>query len=1527
MEYTVAFRFQETEYYKVIEEGETITFGSHKKDDISVPDSGEHFIKLRVSDSEVSLVTHAPLSSDHRSLSLNEIHVVSRQYDSYIYISRVSGKSLTSVNLPYSGSILIGRSPDADIVVSYPIISGEHFRLNCEAGKVHVEDLNSSNGTFLNGKKLTKALLKAGDVISIFTFRFEYKEGKLFFENIGGSLNINTEKIEAQQVMPEAISVLNEQNYSFEIQPDDSASKYINYHLSPRMREQLPSEPIVLSKAPASMKGSRGRMNNWTYMISSVAMMAATMSTGMMNPMMALARSAYMISPIASMAMSGKMNKEEKKQLEEYEELRQDSYRAYVADQKSRIAKVADIQRRIIKDENPEAVDCLSTARYVYRDLWERMPQDSDFLSLRLGIGKQKLCVEVKSHSDDETFTMENDELEELATQIIEETRYVDDIPVLLPLKEYQTVGVFGPKDKVVYQIRNLLVELATEHCYQDVRLVGLFEDKQEQYWGVLRWLPHIWDESNQVRYIAFDKKRRHIVCELISDIIRQRRDQGEDTLSNKNDPKLPHYIILVENRELLLAEGIYDKLISNNPSLGITTIFLSDSVYNLPQTCQYLIDLTGEPSAFEREKFDERSIYKMDELIHSGDMDSFGRQLAAIELESKATRSAIPAALTFLQGYRVDNVEELNIEERWETSEPFRTLAAPIGRMEGGEEFYLDVRSGESSHGPHGLLAGTTGSGKSELLQSWILSMAVNYHPHDVNFVIIDYKGGGMSDLMEPLPHVVGKITNIDRNILRSLISLKSELQRRQRLFAQAGVNNIDKYQKAYKNGEVKEQLPHLIIVTDEFAELKKEEPEFMSELNSVATVGRSLGIHMLLATQRPAGVVTDQINSNSRFRICMKVQDVLDSREMLKRSDAARITQPGRAYIRVGEDEIFELFQSYYSAADYFGDQPVGMDYENQVKIVGVTGNRIGSVTKKTSKSDLDELTAVTQHINSICKRKGIEKLPGPWLPELPRILTYEDLDYQEGFNGTAWPESRSGLSIPVGKYDIPALQTQGVQMMDFMETGHFAVYGMPASGKTTFLKGVLLSLGKYYTPNDVQITVLDAGNWTLSEFAGMPHIQEIILNQDESKIAKFTLRITKELENRKRVFLSNAVNSLKAYREATGEHLPALVIVINHLELLFEQYMQLEELMTEIASTGAQYGIYLVFTSNSTIGIRYKFQQLIKGAITFQMPEKGDYTGLVGGIADISLPQFPGRALAKGNPPVAFQSIMYINESDDKIRSQKLNDVLTKMSDVWAQTSKQSHASSEIREERAIDKPTEMNRTVSHIDTKQHDVNYDLRSKYPIGVDSIMLDPITIDFTDTNMLLISSNSRQTNAEMIHHIADVLDCRQDNKVLRLDLHNSDSVLEDLLPQLQERKKSLNKLKREGTFDADSWLSGYLQICLIIEDLPEFSSSLSDNSAKGYRRVFAKTADLGVVVIAGGTRSDLEKGETDMLINTAVQTSSFLALEGLPAEYGFVHSDAEPSVMGAPLDDDEAALFRHGELRIIRVTQESSEL
>ena len=206
------------------------------------------------------------------------------------------------------------------------------------------------------------------------------------------------------------------------------------------------------------------------------------------------------------------------------------------------------------------------------------------------------------------------------------------------------------------------------------------------------------------------------------------------------------------------------------------------------------------------------------------------------------------------------------------------------------------------------------------------------------VAFLLIDYKGGGMSKMFTALPHLLGTITNLDGSqSMRALASIKSELARRQSIFNQYDVNHINNYNKLFKNGEAEEPLPHLFLISDEFAELKKEQPEFMSELVSAARIGRSLGVHLILATQKPTGVVDDQIWSNSKFKLALKVQNEADSKEILKTADAANITLPGRAYLQVGNNEIYELFQSAWSGAAYNEEEQKEKDspLDGEIKI----------------------------------------------------------------------------------------------------------------------------------------------------------------------------------------------------------------------------------------------------------------------------------------------------------------------------------------------------------------------------------------------------------------------------------------------------------------------------------------------------------------------------------------------------------------------------------------------------------------
>lgn len=396
------------------------------------------------------------------------------------------------------------------------------------------------------------------------------------------------------------------------------------------------------------------------------------------------------------------------------------------------------------------------------------------------------------------------------------------------------------------------------------------------------------------------------------------------------------------------------------------------------------------------------------------------------------------------------------NRRSLWLTILPqvYKSMAAPLGVKANDEIVYLDISDKGSAHGPHGLVAGTTGSGKSEILQTYVLSMATLFHPYEVGFVIIDFKGGGMANQFKDLPHLMGTITNIDgREITRSLLSTKAELVKRQTLFAAAGVNHINDYIKLYKKGEVTQPLPHLIMIVDEFAELKAEYPDFMKEIISAARIGRTLGIHLILATQKPAGVVDNQIWSNSKFKLCLKVQTKEDSNEVIKTPLAAEIKEPGRAYFQVGNNEVFELFQSAFSGAkvtEGSSERPVEL-YE-----LNKWGKRKLVYTNKTSQTREDaptELEEIVEHVHNYCAAHGIARLPGICLPPLPDTLRADRLSRFE-------KDICKGIIIPIGMYDDPENQIQGNYEVNFTASNTYII-GSPQSGKTTLLQTIILQI----------------------------------------------------------------------------------------------------------------------------------------------------------------------------------------------------------------------------------------------------------------------------------------------------------------------------------------------------------------------------------------------------------------------------------------------------------------------------------
>jgi len=664
--------------------------------------------------------------------------------------------------------------------------------------------------------------------------------------------------------------------------------------------------------------------------------------------------------------------------------------------------------------------------------------------------------------------------------------------------------------------------------------------------------------------------------------------------------------------------------------TLGFSLIYTTHIQANLPENIKTVFTLDGgDKGTLLMNKGELANIPVVLHDISNINTDTMARTLAPIK-HMQGVSTQIPDSVTFFELYNVKRPEEIPVLDLWQKNACHKSLAVPLGLRGRGDIVSLNLH--EKAHGPHGLVAGTTGSGKSEIVQSYILSLAANFHPHEVGFLLIDYKGGGMANLFSKLPHLLGTITNLDGSeSMRALASIKSELARRQRIFGESGVNNINQYTKIFKAGEVTLPMPHLFIISDEFAELKKEQPDFMSELVSTARIGRSLGVHLILATQKPTGVVDDQIWSNSKFKLALKVADESDSNEILKTPDAARITQPGRAYLQVGNNEIYELFQSAYSGAA-FNETAVKQGFDGSVYLINRLGqgellNQDLSAVDPEQDSKLTQLDVTVNHIADIYKELGAAVVERPWLPPLgvkivsPHIVCDMDIGLIENH----------ALSVSIGMVDIPEQQTQLEYSHSFADDGNLAFFGASGFGKSTSMMNVALHLACCNSPVLLNFFVLDYGNSALAQLRGLPHTADYLTIDDADKMDKLTKLLADELKRRKSLFAEQNAINFRMYNEVAQNKLPAIIIFIDNYDVVKEIPGEIEEFLVKITRDGVGVGIYTAIAASRSNAVRYTVINNFKSKIAHYMVDPTDVTAVVG-RSSYKLPETQGRVLVK-------------------------------------------------------------------------------------------------------------------------------------------------------------------------------------------------------------------------------------------------------------------------------------------------------
>jgi len=686
----------------------------------------------------------------------------------------------------------------------------------------------------------------------------------------------------------------------------------------------------------------------------------------------------------------------------------------------------------------------------------------------------------------------------------------------------------------------------------------------------------------------------------------------------------MPQYVVLLCDRDLTEQSGV--TLSPEGKEAGMTVLY---AYRPLPGACRAVIDGKGCAP----------------ESVTHKQAEDFARSLAPVRLRASSGAAKLPEIIPLLQGLGAGKPEELNILGRWAQSRPFESLAVPIGMRENGEVFRFDVH--ERGYGPHGIVAGTAGWGKSELLTNWLLSLALHYKPDEVNFVLIDFKGEGFSGMLLRLPHVAGAISNIQdlSSIERNLAALQGELLRRERVFAQNGIDGIHKYQIARRAGRVTEPLPYLIVVIDEFAELKTEHPDQMDKFIQIARKGRSSGIHLVLATQSiGGGIVTGQVSANARFRICLRTAEAGESKDILGTPDAYDLTVRGRAIIKVGNNEVYERVQTFFSKAPYRPDRAPGMEIE----VVGLAGNRVRPMRVEATAAAQEapmEREAVAQYIQDICARGGIMSVRKVWPEPLPETLylreLLDDCDVPPG-----------GFAVPVGLVDDPENQRQYPFMLDFARQNHL-FYGAPSVGKTSLLRTALVAAAKLYTPEFIQFAILDYGTWGLKIMERLPHCRCYASEQDGVAEAEGFLK--SEIDRRRRVFARQGVGRLEDYREITGEVMPWLLVAIDNLAALHNDHPDFLDTLMIAARDGAALGIGLLMTTGGGGAFLYRMQNYIQNVHCLRLTDKGEYRQHVGGDGRHEPGNFPGRGFTRGS--LEFQTALFMDGATEAERVKNL------------------------------------------------------------------------------------------------------------------------------------------------------------------------------------------------------------------------------------------------------------------------------
>ena len=1417
-----------------------------------------------------------------------------------------------------SSEILIGNN-NSDIFYSNNFLGNFNIRIYYD-NAWYIEVLNDKSFIYLNNKSVSKERLYNGDVIFILGLRIVVLGNFMIINNPLNMVKVNSQKLKAiylpevaeQKEIEEEIDIYGEEDYFFRNPRFKRNITEEKFNIdSPPENQDPESTPVLLTMASSMTMAASSSMSLYTIIsrldqgASPKELLPSLITTGVMF--------------ISSLIIPVITRIYEKRKRKGKEKLRQEKYTDYVNERKAEIDNKIEEQKAIILENNVTNDKCFSIIMNKETTLWERKINHDDFLTLRIGEGDIDAKVEV--NYEKEKFTLVDDNLKKLMQEMAGSDKKIENVPVTIPLAEKNILAITSDM-KIGYSfLETLILQMLSYHSYEDLKLVILTKEENANYFEYLKLTPFVWNDDKTFRFFGTSKEEiKHISNYLLNDYSnRKYKDRENGGSINNEDYKSysPYYVIITDDYKNIRNIEIFQRLFKETINYGFSVIAIDSNLRRLPSDAKVFININSDTSLMLEPDLTNGVKQEFKASFNNFSMKLLTEKISNVPVELKAGRFKLPEVYTFLEMYNVGRVEQLNVLSRWKESNPISSLAAPVGIGENGDFIVLDVH--EKVHGPHGLIAGMTGSGKSEFIISYILSLAINYHPYEVSFVLIDYKGGGLAGAFEnkdtgvKLPHLAGTITNLDQaEITRSLASLNSELRRRQKIFNAArdklneSTIDIYKYQKLYRNKQVDEPLSHLLIISDEFAELKMQQPEFMDELMSIARIGRSLGVHLILATQKPSGIVNDQIWSNSRFKVCLKVQDRSDSMDMLKKPDAASITNIGAFYLQVGYDEYYYYGQSAWSGAPYYPSDfrikkvDMGIDFINNY---GQVYKTINNNNKKVLKSSGEEITNIVNYLDSIADKENI-MINNLWLNRISNIIKVDALknkyNYKKDIN----------INPVIGEYDDPVNQQQNLLTLPISLLGNTIIYGIPESGKELVLTTTVYSCATTYTPDEVNFYILDFASETMQNLRGLPHVGDVILSSDSEKLENLFKLLNTYLEQRKNLFL-NYGGSIIEYKKATKKDIPAIIVMINGFDSFNELYSDYAELLVKYTREATRFGIYFMITATGTNSVRFKLAQNFKIVLGLELNDKSDYYSILGRTSIVPS-KGVGRGLVKVNDGIyEFQTAHPSRKEEANAFFKKLGEELSKQ-----------------YKTKAIQIPVLPNK----VNMKLFMDKIDDLNNIPIGVYKDNLDTCLFDFKKNFFNKITASDIDNTTSFVKELLSEFNDITKFKTYLFD--PSDTIHESYLnitkynsnfsEVLTSTLDSLNKIVESNTN------TNYQPMLFVINNFSDFVSKISIDLSSTLLSLFEIKNNLNLInIVAIDTIDNFKKYEFENWFKTINDPGHAIWVgEGIGNQFTIKLAKSNDRALNNPLTNDFGYVVVNGKHALIKLLEfDSSNL